>query len=218
MKQILVFIFAAVALAWMTMAAASSSADDVSSTLEDNHVDIRSILAPYVEIPRSQPVALALPEKASIADKQLVELFKINLAAQGFVVTSPDKAKWILTPSVNDQSTLLSYSERGLLSFRYTPEAAPIDYAILTIAIAPSSDPGTAVWTSVVRAYTDFWVKHQEVVVAAVLATYGQDFYERDTRPAGIPDDVRNNSISPRHSRRSRHVSRARATKVALTY
>lgn len=197
MKQVLLVAFAAMALAWMSLASAGSSAEDVSSTLEDNHVDIRSVLDPYIEISRSQPVAVALPDKASIVDKQLVELFKVNLAAQGFTVTSSDKAKWILTPIVNDQSTLLSYSDRGFFSISYTAEAAPIDYAILTVAIAPADNPGVAAWTSVVRAYTDFWVRHQEVVVAAILATYGQNFYERDTRPVGIPDDVQNNSSQP---------------------
>ena len=179
------------------MASAGSSANDVSSTLEDNHVDIRSVLSPYVQISRAQPVAVTLPEKASIEDEQLTELFKINLAAQGFTVTSPDKAKWILTPAVSDQSTLLSYSDRGLFSLSYTPEAAPIDYAVLTVAISPSENPNKPVWISVVRAYTDFWVMHQEVVVAAILATYGKNFYERDTRPVGIPDDVEKNSSQP---------------------
>lgn len=197
MKRIMLFVLAAVGIGFVTAASAGSSANDVSSSLEDNHVDIRSVLAPDVQISRAEAVAVALPDKASIVDKQLAELVKLNLTAQGFTVTSPDKAKWILTPAVNDQSTLLSYSDRGFFSFSYTPEAAPIDYAILTVAIARSSDPGVPVWTSVVRAYTDFWVMHQEVVVAAILATYGQDFYERDSRPVGIPEDVQNHSSQP---------------------
>lgn len=197
MKRMIFAALTGFGIAWVTAASAGSSANDVSSSLEDNHVDIRSVLDPNVQMSRTDPVAVALPEKTSIVDRQLAELLKINLATDGFTLTSSDKAKWILPPSVNDQSTLLSYSERGFFSRSYTAEAAPVDYAILNVVIAPSNSPSTPVWSSVVRAYTDFWVMHQEVVVAAILATYGQDFYERDSRPVGIPNDVRTHSSQP---------------------
>lgn len=187
MKNILSMTLAVAAVLCMA-AAHATDASDVASQLEDTHVDIRSLLDPNVAMVKSEPVAVALPDKPSIADKQLAALFKINLQAQGFTLATPDKAKWVLIATVRDQSTQMAYSEHHFFHPDYTPETGTVEFADVTVVVCPSGNLNDAAWNSTVRAYNDFWVTNQEVIIRAMLSTYGRNFYYRNIRPAKIPD------------------------------
>lgn len=166
----------------------ATDASDVTSQLDDNHITIRSMLDPAASISKSDPVSVVLPDKATVADKQLAELFRLNLSARGFTVTTPDKSKWTFVATVEDKSTVLGYSEHHFFHLSYTPETGDVDYALVSIIVCRSADMGDAAWTSSVRAYSDFWITHQEDVIKAILATYGKDYYYRDTRPSKVAE------------------------------
>ena len=184
MKRVLFLLLAAAASVWMAAAFASSKVKDVGAALEDNHIDIKSLLDPAVTLPDSDPVAVALPDNPSIADKRLAVLIKLDLVHRGLTVTSPDKSKWTLVAKVEDQTSALTCYASGDMV------AAPVEYTRLTVMVTPSRQPGSPVWSSTVRAYDDFWMTHPQVIVAGILATYGHDFYYRDATPIEIPDLV----------------------------
>lgn len=178
---------------------AGYASDDTSSALDDNHINIRSMVDPGVTIPKSQPVSIVLPGNATIADKQLLVLIKNNLIADGFVVTSPDKSTWTITATVEDQSSTLTYSKLSGFIFKSpSTTTATIEYATITVVVCANSDLTTPVWMSSVYALNDFWINNQEVVVQAILATYGINFYYRNERPSSIPKDVQENSDQPK--------------------
>ena len=180
------------ALTWMGAAYAS---DDTSKPLDNDRINIRSVLDPTVTIAKDQPVSVMLPTDATIEDKQLLELIKNNLIAEGYTVTSPDKSAWTLIASVRDQSSLLTYYKNGI--FSPSTITATMEYTTITVVICPNSDLSKPVWMSSVYSLTDFWINHQEKIVTAILSTYGANFYYRNEEPKDIPDDVRRNSDQP---------------------
>ena len=191
MKTLLASFCIALTLAWAAAAHASSNTADVESSLEDNHIDIRSLLAPGVAMPKTDPVAVALPADASIAERQLGELLKINLEAQGFTVTTPDKSKWTFAAKIDDRAFVLAVDQRVVA------EAHPVEYALVTVTASPSGDPGHPAWISSVRSYSRYWATDQEHVVEAILATYGHNFYYRDVRTAKVADYVEDDDNQP---------------------
>lgn len=172
--------------------------DDVSSPLDHDRIEIRSMLDPNVTILATQPVSVALPGNPSIADKQLLQLIKNNLIAEGFTVTTPDKSSWTITGTVKDQSSMLTYSKMsGILFPSPSASTATVSYATITVVICANSDLSTPVWESSVYALNDFWVNSQESIVKAILATYGVDFYYRNADPKDVPDDVKKKKYRP---------------------
>lgn len=189
MKSFLLLVLAAVVSVRVGTAHATD-ASDVTSQLDDNHITIRSMVDPATSIVRSDPVSVVLPDKATVADKQLAELLRLNLVAQGLDVTTPDKSKWTFVATVEDKSTVLGYSEHQFFHLSYTPETGDVDYALLTIIVCRSANQSDTAWISNVRAYSDFWITHQEEVIKAILATYGKDYYYRDTRPSKVAESA----------------------------
>lgn len=184
-------------LSWTAAAIGDTSTSDVSTQLENNHINIRSMLDPDLSVSKSQAVSLILPDKPSIADKQLFELVKVNLDADNFNVASPDKSMWTLVARVQDQSSELTYGESAFLFFGTSSKSATVNYASLTLTLYRTGDLTTPVWTSSVTAFNDYWVMNQELVVQAILATYGVNFYYQDVRPVKVPDYVKNNTDQP---------------------
>jgi len=194
MRNIIGSLFAIFALIW-TMA---SYASDASSPLDNDRIEIRSMLDPNITISKTQPVSVALPANPTIADKQLLELIKNNLIAEGFFVTTGDKSMWTVTATATDQSSMLTYSKLTGFIFKSTSTTtSTIDYATITVVICGNSDLTTPVWISSVYALNDFWVNNQEAIVQAILATYGINFYYRNEEPKDIPKDVRDNKHQP---------------------
>jgi hypothetical protein len=172
--------------------------DDTSSPLEDDRINIRSMLDPGVTILKTQPVSVVLPANATIADKQLLVLIRNNLIAYGFTVTTPDKSMWTLTATVTDELSTLTYSKlTGFIFKSPSTTTSTIDYATLTVVICSNSDLTTPVWISSVFALNDFWINNQEAIVKAVIATYGTNFYYRNERPSSVSDDVKDSSDQP---------------------
>ncbi|HEY1772965.1 MAG TPA: hypothetical protein VGH91_07220 [Gammaproteobacteria bacterium] len=194
MRIIICGLLAAASLVWV----GTGYADDTSSPLDDNHINIRSMIDPSVTILKTQPVSIILPANATIADKQLLQLIKNNLIADGFVVTSPDKSMWTITATVVDESSMLTYSKlTGFIFKSPSTTTATIEYASITVVICANSDLTTPVWMSSVYALNDFWINNQESIVQAILATYGINFYYRNERPSSIPKDVKENDDQP---------------------
>jgi hypothetical protein len=172
--------------------------DNTSSPLEDDRINIRSILDPGVKILKTQPLSIVLPANATIEDKQLLILIRNNLIAYGFDVTTPDKSMWVMTATVTDQLSTLTYSKLSGFIFKSpSTTTSTIDYATITVVICANSDLTTPVWVSSVFALNDFWINKQEAIVKAIISTYGINFYYRNEEPSSIPDDVKDNDNQP---------------------
>jgi|SRR5579863_586004 len=193
-----IIIYGLLTMASLTWAIACFASDDTSSPLDNDHINIRSMLDPSVTILKTQPVSIVLPGNPTIADKQLLELIKNNLIAEGFVVTSPDKSMWTITATVQDQSSMLTYSKvSGLFFPSPSTTTATVEYVTITVIICSNSDLATPIWMSSVYSQSDFWINNQEKIVQAILATYGINFYYRDESPKDIPDDVKDDKHQP---------------------
>ena len=196
MKKIILGLLAMGFSAWMAAGVASS--DDPASPLENDRIQIRSMLDPSVTILKTQPVSIALPANPTIGDKQLLELIKNNMIVQGYTVTGPDKSLWTITATVKDQTTTMTYSKMsGFLFPSTSTSASTISYATITMVICAASDLSTPVWTSTVLTNSDFWIKNQEDIVKAILATYGIDFYYRNEEPKDVADDAKDRKHQP---------------------
>jgi hypothetical protein len=187
-----------VILASFTWATAAYASDDTSSPLDHDRIEIRSMQDPSVTILKSQPVSVILPGNPTIADKQLLQLIKNNLIAQGYTVTSPDKSMWTITGTAKDESSMLTYSKlSGILFLSPTTSTSTVSYANITVVICANSDLSSPVWSSSVLALNDFWVNNQESIIKAILATYGVDFYYRNEDPKDVLNDATKKKYRP---------------------
>lgn len=195
MKVISCSVLVVVFLTWGVTVHAS---DDTSSPLDHDRIEIRSMQDPNVTILKTQPVSVVLPGNPSIADKQLLQLIKNNLIAQGYTVTSPDKSMWTITGTAKDESSMLTYSKvSGFLFPSPSTTTSTVSYASITVVICANGDLATPVWSSSVLALNDFWVNNQESIIKAILATYGVDFYYRNEDPKDVLDDVTKKKYRP---------------------
>lgn len=191
MKTTIIVLLSCIGLSWIIAGRAS----DAISPLDNDKIEIRSMLDPNVVILKTQPVSILLPQGATIADKQLLELIRNNLIADGYTVTSPDKSDWTIYATERDQSSWLTYSKPGF--FSPTTTSATVSYATITVVICRNSDLTVPVWTSTVFTLNDFWVNNQERIIQAVVATYGANFYVRNEDPKDVPDDMTKAKYQP---------------------
>lgn len=191
MRTIAAVLLGAIGLAWTI----TTQADSSISPLDNDKIEIRSILDPNVTIPKTQPISILLPQNATIADKQLLQLIRNNLIADGFTVTSPDKSDWTLYATERDQSQWMTYTKPGL--FVPSTESATVSYATITLVICSNSDLTVPIWTSTVFTLNDYWINNQEKIVKAILATYGANFYVRNEDPKDVPDDMTKAKYQP---------------------
>lgn len=191
MKLIVVALLCGVGLSW----AVDGRADDAISPLDNDKIEIRSMLDPDVVIQRTQPVSVLLPANATLADKQLVQLIKYNLLAQGFVVTTPDKSDWTIYATERDESSTFTYSKPGF--FTWSSSTATVSWATIQVVVVGNNDPSVPVWMSTVFTLNDFWVNNQEAIVKAIIATYGINFYIRNEKPKDVLEDVANSKYQP---------------------
>lgn len=170
-------------------------AGDTSQALNDDCINIRSMLDPDSSISKKDPLSISLPANPTVADKQLLHLVRMNLIADGFHITSADQSKWTMVVHVSDNFTRDTYYKSGIVSPSTMTEIT--NYASLAVAVFKTADSSDPAWVSSVYTLNDNWVNDQENVVAAIVATYGTNFYYLNVHADNVPKYVRRNKSQP---------------------
>lgn len=167
-----------------TLAHASTTSED----LDKDHINIQSVLNPYMVINKTQPVTIVVTPDGTIEDKQLGLFLKADLIADGFNVAAPGAQTLNIVPVIHTNTTMLTYSRRGF--FSPNTNVATQGYTTVTITVFYPNNANDAAWVSSVYVLHDFWMYHEEAILQAIISTYGINFYYQDEPPSEIPDDV----------------------------
>jgi len=177
-----------VSAAMLAIASPTAHASSTSEDLGKDHINIQSVLNPYMVIKKTQPVTVVVTPDGTIEDKQLGLFLKADLVADGFTVTAAGGQTLNIVAAIHTNSTMLTYYTRGF--FSPNTNVATQDYTTVTIAVFYPNDAKNAGWVSSVYMLHDFWMYHEEAILQAIIATYGINFYYQDESPREIPSDV----------------------------